>query len=1105
DEYTFDPPLTSDTVICSGAEVPFKAVPRFNGEVVWFSDSTGMDTVFTGSTFWLPDFPSNPGDEPLSLTFYAQEFRNDSCFSATRSAATITILPQPDIITSDNPVICEGDTFDLNTVDVIDINGANGIITFHSSEQITPDTEVDPLVVPSHTQDTYYIASTPPGGCTDVVAVQFSLLPAPDAQIAGEELVCKNANQTLVANDTGNAPLPLSYQWNTGDTTRSITIASHPLPDSSEVIFIEMTAANGCTDSDTLTITTINNIHQVQRIVEDVSTCGGSDGAITLTPLDGLPPFTFHWGNGQTFTGNSLTLTNLEQGTYSFTITDSSPQQCDFTIPLMTVNGPGAVVAASEVVDVSCNGLSDGAIHLNVNGTNPVITWENGSNGASLENVPAGNHSVTITDGTCENVLQFVVDQPDKLTVNPVIDPPRCSYSANGSVTLYTFGGNPPYQYNWQNGLTTQQINHLPAGNYPVTITDTKGCVQEFPTLEVPAPPALFFDTTTLSQPACFGFDNGKISVKPEGGTPPYDVDWSNGGMGTTINSLAAGNFTVSIEDANGCLLTGMLSLEQPAPLTMTFDTLTNPHCKGNEDGWIAATTTGGTPPYQYIWNNDHTTEDLTNLPEGTYQVTVTDNHLCTWTSPVVTLTGPKLITVEADIQHPPCIGRNEGSITVVPNGNGSYSFDWDIDESGPSITDQAPGFYTVTITDNTTLCQTDTTFQLTTAQVLTLHVDFRHPACFGVPGGEIYLLPAGGTEPYSYQWSGTSETTSFRTMLPAGNYAASVTDAQGCIISTDIIPLYYPAPIRLDLLSFDALPCYGDSTGAIEVLATGGTGNLHYKWSTNDTLPNLNDLGPGIYTLSVYDENNCSVNEEYEITWPPPLTVEAERFITGCHILDSVCITPTGGMAPYNYSWNYSDTLTTCLTDVPVGDYTVTVTDQLGCSKVLESVKITDQASPVYIQLLPSEDSLCFGQTNGSLSVLIDGGSLPYQYIWEHGEAGTTFDTVLTVNNLAPGPYWVTITDNEGCTSVSPILTVEEGEQLTAVVASHNDVQCKGYANGAILLAVEGGFPPYGAAWTDAAGSIIGEGLSIDSLPAGIYSALITDAQQCVYQLETT
>ena len=334
-----------------------------------------------------------------------------------------------------------------------------------------------------------------------------------------------------------------------------------------------------------------------------------------------------------------------------------------------------------------------------------------------------------------------------------------------------------------------------------------------------------------------------------------------------------------------------------------------------------------------------------------------------------------------------------------------------------------------------------------------------------------------------------------------AANYAATITDANGCKINTGIMELENPDPIEIEVNTLDIPSCFGDSTGIISVTAIGGTGELSYQWSNGDSLPYLTDLGEGQYQLTVIDGNDCSENALYEINWPPPITAKEDRFIRGCNTLDSVCITAIGGVAPYAFSWSHGDSIS-CVRDVPIGDYSVTVTDDVGCTKEVMSIKIPEEVDPMYLQQLPSNDSICFGEENGEIIVAIEGGKLPYQYIWEHGATGIISDNKLSLTDLPLGSYQVTITDNEGCTSISPWFFIEMGSKLIAQTTSIENVKCKQGSDGSIDISVSGSFPPYQFVWTNAAGDTVSTDQHAKGLPVGEFFSFITDAQGCTDQL---
>ena len=1104
DEFIVAPPNTTDTTVCSGSIGAVFAEAAVLGEIHWYSDSTGGDLLSVGPYYAPPDFPSNFSSDPISLKFYAEEVRNDSCLSSNRAVAMIHILPQPDLSSIDNPEICERTYFDLSTIDVIDVNGANGVISYHQDFPPESSNEIPPFVYPEQ-NDTFYIVSTPNGGCSDVSVVTFDIKPTPEVNIQGPEYLCFNTKSVLEGTDVGEGLIPLNFTWNTGEISSNINISSNLINGTTDIYTLQIDGANGCFDIDTIAVKTTTSIDSVHQDIQAVSICDGSDGVITLTPFDGSPPYNYFWNNSSLLDQpGGITVNGLMQGSYTFTITDSSPENCELILPLVTVDGPGAIVANSVVTPVSCNGGSDGCIELEVIGNTPVINWSTGATTSSICGLIAGNYTVTITDGDCENVLTYLISQPEKIQVNPAVKNVTCSGGQDGSIFLNIFGGNPPYQYQWSTGQITQGINNLTAGDYAVSIIDTRGCFAEIPVITVEEPNPISYDTVALNEPSCFGFADGEMTIRPMGGAGVFDVDWGNSGMGTTITNLAAGNYAVSIEDVNGCLLVDTINLDQPTPIVIDLDNISFPVCNGINNGEIPISVSGGIGPYTFLWSNDSIQEDLIGLPPGFYEVTVTDANGCTKVSDPINLSAPQSILPVVNKTDPQCVGLNNGSIfvSVSTGGVGPFQYSWSTDEIGPLLENLGPGDYIVTITDNLG-CQVDTTINLLENQPIVMGVNKFEPSCSGLDNGQIFLNFSGGMAPYDIVWS-DGRTDNPMTNLIAGNYAATITDDLGCKYFTSLISLRQPDPITIDVLNTENVVCHGVSSGSIDLAIEGGIGAYNISWSNGVVQTTANSgLSAGSYSVTIEDENNCVKEEtDIEILQPAPLDVTANQLITGCNggMLDSVCVEVAGGEFPYEFSWNNGNT-EACLVNEPVGDYVVTVTDNAGCTLELMSVKVPEEVEVLSLEQLPSVDTICSGANNGEIPVSVVGSGHPYQFIWNNGETGLTSNNLLILQGLTQGNYEVTVTDVNGCTAELENMTIFQGTPINPVAAGTQieNVNCKSGEDGSINLNVTGGFPSYSFLWLSESGDTLSMEEDISNLSAGDYIVEIEDTRSCM------
>ena len=1109
DDFFIPIPLVLGDTVCSGEAGAVTAVPGFGGQIFWYDAPFGGNLLHTGDSYTPADFLINNSPTPLALTFFAEELSADGCLSDFRSPATLLVLPQPAISTAMSPDICKGTTVDLATANVIDANGANGTISYHLAYPPTPANEIGPIVTPDLTT-TYFIQSIAAGGCTDTASVHVTVKPSPLAEIIGDTVLCLGTSGVLTVLDLGSGVPPIGIEWNNGRTTSQISVSSGNVSGASSLFAVKLTGANGCTSADTVTVNTVTSVDAVQVNVQPVTTCNGSNGAIILSPLDGVPPFNYYWSNGGQALGQAggLTLNNLAQGAYSFTVTDSSPKACPFFIPIVVVNGPSAVVTLENVQPVSCNGGSDGCILIKVIGINPGILWSNGATTQQVCGLSAGDYTVTVTEGTCENVLTITVPEPAALFAKPNATPVSCFGKNDGHITLTVLDGTPPYQFNWSGGQVTQNVNNLPAGTYAVTVTDARGCVVVLSPLVVAEPGPLTVLAADFQQPSCEGSNDGAISVTATGGNEPYVFAWSNGGTGNLLTNLASGSYQVSVTDIKGCTFTQANFLPQPTPIAVLFDEIKHPDCKGIDNGRIRITASGGNGGYTYLWNESIATEDLLNIGPGQYVVAVTDQKGCTGISSVVEITGQEDFNVVFNSANPACVGMDNGFVQImsVTGGTPPYQYYWNTDESGAVLLGLPAEVYSVTIVDALG-CQHEASVELVETQPISAVVDVLQPACHGTATGQLIATATGGASPYTIQWSG-GHTGNIYQGLAAGNYSAIITDNLGCILYLPPISLEAPPPLQIHLDNVESVACHEGDEGGIRVTVTGGTPTYNYLWSNGEKEEDLTGLPKGNYVLSVTDANGCvTVSPVIEVISPDPIQPFANLVIPpGCQAvqIDTVCVEVLGGVAPFEFAWNTGDTAA-CLIGAPSGDYHVTVTDAAGCTKELMSIKIPNVYIPLTVQpgaLLMTD--ICAGSNTGALSAVIQGGTAPFQFIWNNGIVGTTDGDTVFIENLPSGQYNVTITDAGGCTAVSEMLQVDDAGYIivTAPSSQIQHLSCKSGSDGAINVNVAGGQPAYAYTWFDAGSNLIADTEDVSNLPAGLYSVIVSDQLGCTGSL---
>ncbi len=280
--------------------------------------------------------------------------------------------------------------------------------------------------------------------------------------------------------------------------------------------------------------------------------------------------------------------------------------------------------------DNNCNGGSDGSINLTLTGNTSGQTyfnWDNGSHTEDISGLAAGTYNCSIDDLGCIESVSYTISEPSEIITNGTIDHISCNGASTGNITQSISGGESPYSYSWDNGSTTKNISNTTAGIYSCTITDNKGCevVSEY---EITEPDAISI-TETLTNPTCWGYANGSISMDIIGGTSPYNFEWNNGSSSQNISSLIDGEYSCSVSDDNGCTESVSYTLIEPEVISATAQ-ISNVISGG--DGAIDLSPSGGTGVLSFLWSNTEITEDISSLDPGEYSVIVSDENSCSQT-----------------------------------------------------------------------------------------------------------------------------------------------------------------------------------------------------------------------------------------------------------------------------------------------------------------------------------------------------------------------------------------------------------------------------------------------------------------------------------------
>ena len=772
-------------------------------------------------------------------------------YTVTVTDANGCTVSTPVVITAPQPIATR-----INTTNVTCSGGSNGAVSVNVTGGTAPysfnwSNGATTSTVNNLTAGVYMVTVVDAGGCSASRTVTVATINTLVLNTGSSDASCGQNNgfaTVSVSGGSGN----YTYHWS---NNRSNAVDSLVGAGSYNVTVTD--ATNGCTATASVAVGNITSI-VVTGSASDAR-CGANDGAVSVTVTGGSPGYSYHWNNNATTSG----LNNLAEGIYTVTVTDTTG--CS-KVASFTVHSIGTLSISSTITDANC-GNSDGSITANVSGGgNVTLLWSTGATSSTISNIPAGLYSVTATDANgCSSTAFVTVNNADGplVTVDSVTNL-TCTNGSLGAIAISASGAGPITFY-WSDSVTTQNRTGLPAGTYAVTVTGSGGCVT-IVTATVSAPDAIVIFAHQQNI-RCNGDSTGSVTMAVSGGIAPYSYSWSNGSHASSLSNLRAGNYGVTVTDANGCVAFTPIIIGQPQPISVTLDSFHNASCSGALTGMIHVTAQGGVAPYTYTWNPTATGNYLTGLGAGTYSLTVTDASGCINGSFTKTLTQPGNLTLTiSQIDSIKCHG-DKGSITVAASGGTApYVYTWNDSTHGATHGNLGAGTYSVTVTDAGGCSISLPGILLTEPATLVANATGTAGLCSGYTDGTVFATVTGGTAPYTYSWTGGATTDTVHG-LGSGTYTVTVRDANGC---TAITSTTLRSITPLDILTGSIVhqPICADTTsGTITLHVTGGTGAYHYSWTPASTDSALTGLGRGTYTVTVTDGNACSLAATFTLS----------------------------------------------------------------------------------------------------------------------------------------------------------------------------------------------------------------------------------------------
>lgn len=688
-------------------------------------------------------------------------------------------------------------------------------------------------------------------------------------------------------------------------------------------------------------------------------------------------------------------------------------------------------VDIDNVTDVTCNGGSDGSAEaIPSMGTPPYeYEWDNGEDTAIAVELDAGNHSVTVTDDNGNTAEASVnIDEPNEIGVDASVQSVSCNGEEDGEISLGAFGGNGGYDYDWETLPSGNDQTDLEPGDYFLTVTDSEGCTAEFEfTIDEPQAIDININTTDVSMS---GAADGTANATPSGGTAPYNYSWSNGATTQMITNLPPGQFCVTVTDNNGCEEMQCATVAGGACALMASSMIDQVACFGESSGMIGLALSGVTMPATFNWSDGSSNSSLSNVPAGTYAVTVNDAAGCNVMLSGLAITQPDSLDVQLQqLQNANCQNSTEGAIMVnVLGGTAGYDLVWSNGAINDTIINGldtlinlpdtlvglAPGLYSYALTDAngcvrngfyevTNLDNTPPTILLQEA-IITLDANGNAPAA------TFDMIDAGTTD--NCEISMVSFSTPPFTCADIGiqTFSVFVTDSNGNISTSQatlqivetIAPIVNCSASNITVNTCGAvmyqIPTASDNCGGAVItslqsgLASGSVFPTGMSTVVYQATDECNNVGTCSFVVNVI--NNLTAS----ITTTPALCNANSGSIT---------VTPSGGTPPYDVQpfGIFQDGLA-------AGNYNITISDSAGCS--VEQVSTIDSADGPQVSVTTTPSG-CDGDPEGNIVVQFMGGVPPYM-ITINGEPTMTINDPGSITRTGGGSYDITIVDSNGC-----------------------------------------------------------------------------------------
>jgi len=755
----------------------------------------------------------------------------------------------------------------------------------------------------------------------------------------------------------------------------------------------------------------------IQNCIGDAGSQNGFSIGVSDVNIVGFAPTTIeNILNGNTatgtFSGDLVTYDYVGAGYF----VEAGQNTCFWTT--ITVDGfpDDAEITLSGVNTLGGCAILDGDTQ-----TTPVIEvpacgemfYDTGGPGGPYTN--SENYSVVICGGAGPITLQFT---QFSLTLDGDIMTIYDNDGTSGPSEFYTGGISPGIvtSTNPSNCLTVAFESNFSG-------EPTAGWAAEV-ICPTPCPNGLEVDVLS-NESTCLTSGDGEVSTLVSGGIIPYSFEWNTGDTSDKIENLGAGTYIVTLTDGNGCIavdstiVTVSISIESNITGTMV-------DC-GMDNGTAAiSVTSGGQPPYDFLWSTGSSAEFISGLGIGEYVVTITDSDGCQGTAGITLINDTDLEANVTVLDSVSCFGYSDGQASaVVTGGTGIYTYSWDSGETTETADQLAAGSHALTVMDAENCIAVDSFF-IEEPAMITATTGSNRVSCFGGNDGIAWVIPEGGVDNFTYEWSsGQIENTV--TELSSGDYIVSVVNAAGCLATYEIEVEEPSAPLILNFQTTGDPTCGGYANGTAQLQVNGGTPAYTYAWSSGDTTSVAESLIAGTNYITVTDANGCVHVDSVMLNEPSSISYSFETEDVACFGEDIGTLTISdisggNGNGTYTYSLDGEDYLTSStFIRLEAGEYEFYIQDSEGCTT---TQAFTINQLPELIVDLGEDIELSYGESDTLIPTINQSGTFEYQWTTQSPDSALTcMDCAMPIAMpLYDTDYTLQVTDANGCTATDDV-----------------------------------------------------------------------------------